>query len=227
MWQRHRSAPYRENTLNHQAHTTPVIARARDDVQLITVAADQTHAYDPLTGDELWHVRYEGFANVACPILSQDTQSNDLDAAAYIVTGFGKTELWKIQLDGKGDVTSSKVSWRARKQMPKLPTPVLVDGRIYMVNDQGVASCLDAETGDRVWSARLGGNYSASPVFGDGKVYFASEDGKVTVVQAGEKLAIAGENQLAGTIKATPAIVGRAVFVRTDRHLYRIEDLDE
>lgn len=226
VWTRHRSAPYRENTLNHQAHTTPVVAKSRNGWQLITVAADQTHSYNPLTGDELWHVRYEGFANVACPILSQVEDSDDSDAA-FIVTGFGKTELWKVRLDGKGNVSESNVLWRARKQMPKLPTPVLVDGRIYIVNDQGVASCLDAQTGDRVWSARLGGNYSASPVFGDGKVYFASEEGKVFVVRAGEKPAIAGENQLAGRIKATPAIVGRAVFVRTDRHLYRIEDLDE
>ncbi len=226
VWQRHRSAPYRENTLNHQAHTTPVVAKFRDGWQLITVAADQTHAYNPLTGDELWHVRYEGFANVACPILSRAKASDDSDAA-FIVTGFGKTELWKIRLDGKGNVSESNVLWRARKQMPKLPTPVLVDGRIYMVNDQGVALCLDAETGERFWETRLGGNYSASPVFGDGKVYFASEDGKVTVMQPGEKPAIVGENQLAGRIKATPAIVGRGIFVRTDQHLYRIENLDE
>lgn len=183
-------------------------------------------AYDPLTGDELWHVRYEGFANVACPILSQVKDSDDSDAA-FIVTGFGKTEVWKIRLNGKGNVSESNVLWRARKQLPKLPTPVLVDGRIYMINDQGVASCLDAETGERVWQARLGGNYSASPVFGEGKVYFAGEDGKVTVVQTGNKPAIVGENQLAGTIKATPAIVGRAIFLRTDKFLYRIEKSDE
>ena len=172
-------------------------------------------------------MRYEGFANVACPILSESGKSGESHTAAYIVTGFGKTELWKIGLSGQGNVTSSNVLWRARKQMPKLPTPVLIDGQIYMVNDQGVACCLDAEIGERVWTARLGGNYSASPVFGDGKVYFASEDGRVTVVQAGEKPAIVGENQLAGRIKATPAIIDRAIFVRTEGHVYRIENLDE
>ena len=137
MWQRHRSAPYRENTLNHQAHTTPVIARARDDVQLITVAADQTHAYHPLTGEELWHVRYEGFANVACPILDEPKKPNE-SHAAYVVTGFGKTELWKVRINGKGNVTSSNILWRARKQMPKLPTPVLVDGRFTWSTIKGL-----------------------------------------------------------------------------------------
>lgn len=223
VWQRHRSAPYRENTLNHQAHTTPVVAKFRDRWQLITVAADQTHAYDPLTGDELWHVRYEGFANVACPILSHPSEAQDSIASVYVLTGFGRTELWKIRLDGEGDVTESRVLWRARKQMPKLPTPVLADGRIYLVNDQGVASSLDAETGERLWETRLGGNFSASPVFGDGKLYFASEIGDVTVVQVGEKPTIVGKNKLPGAIKATPAIADRAIYLRTEHSLYRIE----
>lgn len=221
IWRRARSAPYRENTLNHQAHTTPIVASRDGQPQLISVAADQTHSYDPRTGDELWHVRYEGFANVACPVLvdaNADTGPN-----VCISTGFGKTELWSLQMNGSGDVTESHVAWRAGKQMPKLPTPIVVNNRIFTVSDQGVASCLDTTTGERIWQARLGGNYSASPVFGDGKLYFSSEDGSVTVMKPADEPRILAVNKLSGTIKATPAIVDRAIFLRTDCCLYRLE----
>jgi outer membrane protein assembly factor BamB len=96
-------------------------------------------------------------------------------------------------------------------------------GRIYLVTDQGVATCVIAESGKVIWQRRLGGTFSASPVsFGD-HIYFASEQGKVTVIRPADDCQIVAVNELNGRIFATPAVAGRALILRTDTHLYRVE----
>ena len=93
-----------------------------------------------------------------------------------------------------------------------------------MVNDTGVVTCLDALTGAEVWTARLTDSYSASPILAEGRVYFFSEDGKATVIEAGRTFKKLAENTLEQGFMASPAIDGRALFLRTKTHLYRIEN---
>ena len=92
-----------------------------------------------------------------------------------------------------------------------------------MIGDSGVASCLEASTGRQVWTSRLDGSYSASPVWADGRVYFFSEEGKTTVIDAGRRFEVLAVNELDGGFMASAALEGRALFLRTKTHLYRIE----
>jgi outer membrane protein assembly factor BamB len=91
------------------------------------------------------------------------------------------------------------------------------------VSDKGIATCLDAKTGDVVWSERLGGNFSSSPLFADGRIYVGNRDGATSVIKPGRKFDLVATNQLDGQIFATPAAVGRAIYLRTDEAMYRLE----
>jgi outer membrane protein assembly factor BamB len=103
------------------------------------------------------------------------------------------------------------------------PSILLIDDLIYMIGDTGIASCVEAKTGALVWQQRVGGEYSASPVYADGKVWLFSEDGKTTVIRPGRTFEKLGESQLDEGFLASPAIAGRAFYLRTRTHLYRIE----
>ena len=107
--------------------------------------------------------------------------------------------------------------------MPSKPSLLLVGDLLYMITDAGVASALDAKTGDLIWTARVGGTFSASPVAAEGHIYFFDEDGKATVIEAGREYKVLATNSLDEGSLASPAIAGQAIFVRTKTHLYRIE----
>jgi outer membrane protein assembly factor BamB len=92
-----------------------------------------------------------------------------------------------------------------------------------MIGDTGIASCVEAKTGEIVWQKRIGGEYSASPVYADGKIWFFSEEGKTTVIKPGRTFELLAENQLGDGFLASPAISGKAFYLRSRSHLYRIE----
>ncbi|MEX0701975.1 MAG: PQQ-binding-like beta-propeller repeat protein [Planctomycetales bacterium] len=216
VWRRDRSAPMREEPSMHRAFATPLVVEAAGKRQLVSPAADQVHAYDPATGEELWHVRYVGYSNVPRPVFG--------NGLVYVCTGFGKPQLWAIRPDGTGNVTDSHVAWKFTGQAPAKPSPVLVGNRLYLVHDQGTATCLNAETGETVWQKRLGGNYSASPLFADGRIYFSNEEGTTTVLAHADEPQVLATNSLADGFMASPAVADGALFLRTMTGLYRIEE---
>jgi outer membrane protein assembly factor BamB len=100
----------------------------------------------------------------------------------------------------------------------------LLHDLLYLAGDRnGVATCLDAKTGTAVWQERLAGDFIASPVAAAGHVYFFNRDGAAFVLAAGRQAKVLARNQLDGGCMATPAIAGKALYVRTKTHLYRIE----
>lgn len=198
-----------------KAFSTPLVIDAAGRRQVIIPGAQWFVSYDPATGEEIWRVDHgSGFSNVPRPIFDGEL--------LYISTGFGPTELWAIRPDGTGDVTETHVDWRQKKQAPAMPSPVAADGRVYMISDAGVASCLDAETGESLWLERVAGQYSASPLYADGRVYFWNHDGRTTVVAAEPEFEVLARNDLDGRIMASPAAVDGSFILRTDTHLYRL-----
>ena len=198
-----------------QAYTTPLVIRVGDRDQLVSVGAYRAAAYDPETGREIWRVSYgDGFSNVPRPIFGH--------GLVYIATGFQQPALIAVRPDGSGDVTRSHVAWTLRRGAPFTPSPLLVGDELYMVNDAGIASCVDAKTGTLHWQQRLGGNYSASPVLADGRIYFLSEEGHATVLAPGRAFQRLASSQLDGGILASMAVADRSIFIRTTTHLYRI-----
>ena len=198
-----------------QAYTTPLVIRVGDRDQLISVGAYRAAAYDPLTGKEIWRVGYaDGFSNVPRPVYAH--------GLVYIATGFQQPAMLAVRPDGTGDVTNSHVAWKLARGAPLTPSPIVVGDELYMVNDAGIASCLDARTGTVIWQQRLGGTYSASPVFADGRIYFLAEQGVTTVIAPGKEFRRLAANPLDGGLLASMAVSNSSVFLRTDTHLYRI-----
>ncbi|MGI9471379.1 MAG: PQQ-binding-like beta-propeller repeat protein [Rubripirellula sp.] len=200
-----------------KAYCTPIaITDKQGREQLICMASQWMIAYEPQTGNEIWRVRHgKGFSVVPRPVFKDDV--------VYFSTGFGKPELWAVRVDGQGDVTDTHVEWTVIQGIPAKPSPLLHNGLIYVVSDNGVASCFAAEDGEQVWKKRIGGDYSASPLLAGGNLYFGSHDGKVTVIEPGTDGEIVAENQLDGKIMASPAVVDNAIILRTDKAIYRIE----
>jgi outer membrane protein assembly factor BamB len=122
----------------------------------------------------------------------------------------------------KGEVSPANLAWSERKGVPGVPSPLYFNGRLYTFQNGGLVFCRIANTGELVYSGRLGapGYYYSSPVAADGKIYIASEEGVVVVLDAGDKLNILAKNKLDGAILATPALVDSNIYVRTENHLY-------
>jgi len=130
--------------------------------------------------------------------------------------------LLAIRSGGRGDVTSSHVVWREDRSVSEVPSPLVYDGRVYMVKDGGLVSCLDADSGRLLYRTRLGpkGAYFASPVAGDGKLFAASHNGALVVWAAGDTFQRLAVSEFEEPIFATPAIAAGSVYVRTASGLY-------
>ncbi len=131
-----------------------------------------------------------------------------------------------VRPGGKGNVTYSHVAWRDRNSLPEVASPLVYRGRLYLIKDGGILSCLEAKKGKLLFRKRLGSValYHASPVAADGKVYVASARGVVLVLRAADKLEVLARNDLKEAIRATPAAVGGVLYVRTEGHLYAFRE---
>ena len=199
-----------------KAFCTPLIIEVSGKKQLISPTSKAALAYDPLTGEEIWRIRFASFSATGMPLFD--------GKRVYINTGFGKADLSAVRPDGTGDVTSSHVDWTQTKSIGSKTSQLLVNGLIFNVHDEGIANCLDAETGKEHWAKRLKGKFTSSPLFGDGKVYFFnSDEGTCTVVKASPEYEELALNKLSAGCMASPAVSGNALFVRTNEALYRIE----
>ncbi len=215
VWQVDRPPIRIENADMRKAYCTPLVISAAGRDQMLIPGCQWFISYEPETGKEIWRIDHgSGFSNTPRPVFDGER--------AYLNTGFGKEGLWAVRVDGSGDVSETHVVWKHKQQIPTMSSPVVAGGRVYTVSDGGVASCLNAETGDVVWRERVPGQYSASALVGGDRVYFCSQEGKTTVVAASDKFEVLAENQLEGKLMASPAVVDGDLLLRTDTHLYRI-----
>lgn len=199
-----------------KAYATPLVIEVGGKPMLVSQGAKAAYAYDPRTGEEFWRVEERSSH-------SGGTRPIFANGLLYFTTGWSQGQLLAVKPDGRGDVTSSNIAWRVTKAAAKKPSLLLVDDVIYMNNDGGVVTAVDAKTGQEIWAERIGGNYSASPIFANGHAYFFSEEGKTTVLKAGREFKKVGENKLASGFMASPAVTGNALILRTKTDLYRIE----
>jgi outer membrane protein assembly factor BamB len=200
----------------YQAYTTPLLIRVNGHDQILSAGAYRAIAYDPGTGKEIWSVRYgKGYSNVPRPIFGH--------GLAFLCSGFDQPSLLAVRPDGAGDVTETHVTWTGKRGIPLTPSPLLVGDVLYFVSDNGIVSSLDAGTGTEHWRQRLGGNYSASPIYADGRIYFTSEECKFPVIAPEKPYRLLVTNRLDGRCLASPAVSGGAIYIRSDKHLYRIE----
>jgi outer membrane protein assembly factor BamB len=141
----------------------------------------------------------------------------------FVATGSGKSEYLAVRPDGRGNVTDTHIVWRTVRGAPRLVSPVLVDGLVFLLGEGGVMRCVEAATGNEVWQERVAGECYASPIFGDGHICCGDLNGKTTVLKAGRSFEVVATNTLDDGFMASPAVFGKALMLRTKTHLYRIE----
>jgi outer membrane protein assembly factor BamB len=133
-------------------------------------------------------------------------------------------ELWAVKTDGQGDITDTGVVWKCKTHIGQYASPLLVDGLIYTAAEENYVTCIEAATGQVVWTNRIGGKYAASPIFADGRLYFFNQQGTTTVLKPGRTFEVLATNTLADGFMASPAASGKAFYLRTRTNLYRIEE---
>ena len=195
---------------------TPTVIDSGEEPLVIAPGSDCVTAIDPASGEIRWWARYNGYSVVPKPVLCGER--------VLVATGYGPTKLLAIRTGGSGEVTASHIDWEIDRGVPKTPSALVHAGLVYLVSDDGLALCLDGESGELVWRGRLGGNYSASPVLIGDRIYFSSEQGVTTVIRAGREFEKLASNDLQEATLASPAVAAEALFIRTDKALYRIQE---
>lgn len=199
-----------------KAYSTPGIVEVKGRPQLISVGSRAAFAYDPTTGAEIWTITHDDYNAAAMPLFYRDL--------AIINTGSANANMVAVRLDEttRGNVDKTHVVWNRDRRNSDLSNPLLHDDRVYMITNNGVATCLNAATGEEVWTFRIGGTFVASPVSANGLIYFFNEEGETTVIKAGDTYEEVAKNKLAEGMRASPAIADGALFLRTFGHLYKI-----
>ncbi|WP_417747972.1 PQQ-binding-like beta-propeller repeat protein [Rosistilla oblonga] len=194
---------------------TPAVIKVDGKQQIVAPGSNCVLGIDPADGSILWQVDYDGYSVIPQPVYA--------GGILIVCTSYDKGGLLAIDPRGRGNITETNVLWQLDKGAPKTPTPLMQSGLLYMINDAGVAYCLDAASGDRVWQKRIGGQYSASPLLADGKIYFTSEAGETTVIQASRDFQELARNDLGERTLASLAPLDSSILLRTAKALYRIE----
>jgi outer membrane protein assembly factor BamB len=206
-----------------KAFATPHVIQHEGRPVLLSSGAKAHYGYDPRTGKELWRIEERGQH-------SASTRPVAGHGLAYFPTGFSKGQLLAVKLPSGGDgaqplvLGESDLAWRLKRSVPNKPSLLLAGDLLFMIDDGGIAGCVDAKTGEEVWRQRVQGNYSAAPVLAEGRIYVCSEEGKVAVFAADREFKLISENQFPAGFMAAPAVAGKSLFLRSKTHLYRIEE---
>lgn len=214
-WKTDRTGKLNPNPQLKKAYGTPVVLTLDGTEVLLSTGADWLYGYDPATGKELWKMNYGvlGFSIVPRPVAAH--------GMLYFSTSFMQPELLAVKL--AGPATTPEIAWRAKKGAPNMPSPIVVGDELYMVSDKGIVTCFDAVSGKQHYSERLGGNFCSSPLLADGRIYVGNREGQTFVIKPGKTFELLATNTLDGQIMASPAALDRALYVRTDKAMYRIE----
>ena len=208
---------------SRDAYTTPVALRYNGKTQFVIVGGDCVTGHDPETGKEIWR---------AGGLNPRNTTKNRIIVSPVAADGLvfansSRNPLIAIRAGGEGDITASGLAWRVDDlDGPDVPTPAYDGTYLYVVNDRGVVSCLEAKTGKVVWGPERTavGVVSTSPIVADGKLYVTNESGITTVLAAGPAFKVLATNTLKceGKVLSSFAVSGKQLFLRTATDLYCI-----
>ena len=200
-----------------KAYSTPLIVDVEGTPVLVSLGSMAMYGYEPTTGRELWRREdRSGFSSSATPVSGS--------GLVFFPTGFPTGTVVAVRLSSRRDTANPPTAWRFARNAPQKPSLLFAGELLFMVNDGGIATALEARTGALVWRARVGGTHSASPLGANGRVYFFDEEGKTTVIQSGRRFNVLAENQLDEGFMASPAAVDGTLFLRTRTHLYAIAE---
>lgn len=195
--------------------------------EVIVIGRQHAVSYSPETGKELWRMRGLTGQSTPSPVAA--------DGLLYLATGSqgeSNRPVFAVRPGASGDISLAKgeesnayVKWFHPRASAYTSSPLVYRGRMYVVNDNGILTVFDSQTGKEIYKARAGGpgnTFSASPWAADGKIYLLSEDGFTFVIEAGDKYMELAKNSLDEMSLASPALAPDAIFLRTQTKLYRI-----
>ena len=204
---------------------TPTIAATSSGPQLVTNASNYIRGYDPKTGRELWRLGGSSKITAPTPVFSDDL--------FVVVSGRGpERPIFVVRPNARGDITlsdgkksSDAIVWSMTGRGSYMPSPLVYNGTLYVLNNNGLFDAYNLKTGTEVYRQRLpnvGSGFSASPVAADGKIYLSSEDGEILIIAAGEKFTQVATNSMGELLMATPAISDGVMYVRSSQSLFAI-----
>jgi hypothetical protein len=199
---------WRVRRQNKPSYATPIIADVAGHTQLLLSGQDSIVSYNPDNGQVLW--TSDGPASTTANTMVWNEQ------LVFASGGYPQNNVMAIRADG-----SAEVVWQKRIK-DYVPSLLLVEDRLYVIQDDGILRCLKADSGDQLWTKRLGGNFSASPVLAGGNIYVPNEQGTTFVFSSRPEFELIAENDLADGGFASPVIVGGKIFLRTNHRLYCI-----
>ena len=204
---------------------TPTVATTSTGPQLVTNASNYIRGYDPKTGRELWRLGGSSKITAPTPVFSDDL--------IVVVSGRGpERPVFVVRPNARGDITlsdgkksSDAIVWSMTGRGSYMPSPLVYNGTLYILNNNGLFDAYNLKTGTEVYRQRLpdvGSGFSASPVAADGKIYLSSEDGEILVIAAGEKFTQVATNSMGELLMATPALSDGVMYVRSSQSLFAI-----
>ena len=224
LWTARRPAELYEQMapIGKKAYTTPIIIQAGGRDLLISNGSRVCNAFDPETGKEVWRIIQGDDSTISMPV---EGEGLIFFFTSFVTGEDGRkyAELFAVDPDGTGDIGHTHIRWRMKSPILQLSTPVFVDGLLYTVDSEGEIFCLEASSGDILWSEKLKGKYNSSPIYADGLLYISNTKGETLVYRAGPEPELLARNQLEGEIWATPAFTGGSILMRTSKFLYRID----
>ena len=191
---------------------TPVIANAAGKTQLLLSGQKKIVSYNPDSGKMLWQCK--GPASTCANTMAWQ---GDL---VFASGGYPEHSIMAIRADGSGNVL-----WEKRQKV-YVPSLLIDQGRLFAIQDNGVAYCFDANSGDELWKKRLGGDFSASPVAAGGNIFVPNESGRMFVFKSAARFEMVAENELASGGFASPVICGGKLYVRTAHKLFCVAKPD-
>jgi outer membrane protein assembly factor BamB len=195
-----------------QAFATPLLHSLSGEMQLLVLGGRRFAAYRPADGRELWSAPMGAGRQV--PSITAEGET------VYAGGTYSNSKLRAFHLPA-GDTPS--LLWQTDRKVVGYSSPLIAEGYIYTVTNEGVASCIDASSGQIEWRGRLAGNYTASPVMAGRRIYFLNTEGVVTVIGAGTDFKVLAENSIGESSVGSPAIAGNRILFRSVGHLWCFE----
>ncbi len=210
-----------DGDVNHRkAFCTPIVVDSDGNPLLVSPGPKGMMGYNPSTGEELWRIRYDGWSMAPRPLFGH--------GMIYFIDDYEHPNLRAVRPDGRGDVSGTHVAWTISKGMPNRPSPILVNDLLFVVSSDGVASCIDALSGNTIWKHRVGDNFSASPIEAEGHIYLFDEGAGTTVIEAGREYKSLAVNKLNDeSMFASPANAGKSKIFRAHEGLTVVSDRAE
>ena len=204
---------------------TPTVYPGEKRTEIITNGSKFIRGYDPKSGRELW--RLGGSSNITAP--------TPVFSGERIVVVSGRRPekpIFVLRAGAEGDITlpegktsSEHVVWSRTGRGSYMPSPLIYDGLLYVLQNNGILDCYDLETGEEIYRNRIphqGSGFSGSPVASDGIIYLPSEDGDIFAIKAGREFKVLAQNPLGELLMSTPALSDGLMIVRAHRHVYAI-----